>query len=81
MYETLERTLQARRDLPSPATRRTIRERAGVSRSEVAREVGVTAQAVGLWESGQRCPRPKHLQAYVGVLQLLQREEVRDRER
>lgn len=36
--------------LPPPAERRAIRERAGVSRQEIADELGVSASSVQWWE-------------------------------
>jgi len=37
--------------LPSPARRREIRERAGVSRQHVGAELGVSGAAIGWWEN------------------------------
>lgn len=54
--------------LPSPAERRRLRERAGVSQEDVARVVGVTREAVTRWESGLRTPRGQRLDQYVQVL-------------
>ena len=39
------------------------REGAGLSRAEIARELGVTRQAVALWEGGT-CPSLMHMCAY-----------------
>lgn len=61
-----------RRELPAPRYRRSIREGAGLSLSQVARAVGVSASAVALWEAGRRMPRPEHLAAYVRLLKRLE---------
>jgi DNA-binding transcriptional regulator YiaG len=67
----LAELLDARRRLPPPEGRRKIREDANVSRAVVADAVGVTAAAVGYWESGEREPRPEQLVRYVDVLDTL----------
>ena len=54
--------------LPSPTRRRAIRVRAGASLEEVGELVGVTGEAVRLWETGQRTPSETHRDDYVGVL-------------
>lgn len=41
-----------------PALLRAKREQHGLTQAELARKVGVTRQAVGLWESGEFRPRP-----------------------
>lgn len=56
--------------LPPPTMRRAIREGAGVSRARLARELGVTANAVGFWEDG-RTPSVQHLKAYCDILDAL----------
>jgi DNA-binding transcriptional regulator YiaG len=58
--------------LPPPPMRRAIRQAAGVTATDVAREVGVTQQAVRLWERGLRRPAGQHLVAYLKVLELMQ---------
>jgi transcriptional regulator with XRE-family HTH domain len=68
---TLREELAARRDLPPPAERRALREAAGISLETVAREIGVTRQAVGHWEAGDRRPRGANLRRYVEVLRIL----------
>lgn len=68
----LER-VRARRELPSPEMRRALRKAAGASLAEVAEAVGVTRQAVSMWELGQRSPRPTHLPAYLEVLRVFRR--------
>lgn len=46
-------------DAPTwPELLRVKREQHGLTQAELARKVGVTRQAVGLWESGEFRPRP-----------------------
>jgi DNA-binding XRE family transcriptional regulator len=65
--------LAARRELPPPTERRAIREKAGVTRTQVAKAVGVSRQCIAFWEAGLRTPRDAYLEAYMEVLQLLRR--------
>lgn len=39
---------------------RSIRQATGISQSELARRLGVTAATVSQWESGRRAPRDTH---------------------
>ncbi len=71
--------VRTRRTLPEPSVRRAIRRAAGVSLEDIANVVGVTRQAVSLWELGQRTPRPRALNTYVDALRALQRATL-DRE-
>ena len=64
-------TLDARRSLPAPAAQRALRLAAGATLQEIADAVGVTNQAVSLWEKGKRVPRGEKLRRYVEVLDLL----------
>lgn len=64
--------VRARGALPTPALRRAIREAAGVSQGQIAREVGVHRMTVCRWESGTSKPTGPHLHAYVAVLRDLQ---------
>ena len=68
---TLREELSARRDLPPPAERRALREVAGISLDVIARELGVTRQAVGHWELGTRHPNGRNLRRYVEILRIL----------
>jgi transcriptional regulator with XRE-family HTH domain len=52
-------------------TARAIRETAGLSLSEVARELGVTPAAVSRWERGHRAPRGDTAVAYAALLKHL----------
>ncbi len=61
---TLREELAARRDLPLPSERRSLREAAGISLEVIARELGVTRQAVGHWETGTRHPNGRNLRHY-----------------
>lgn len=58
----------ARMALPSPAERRAIRERAGVSQRRLARQLGISSQAVSFWEHGARMPRGALLVRYTDAL-------------
>jgi DNA-binding transcriptional regulator YiaG len=58
----------SRTKLPSPTRRRAIRVRAGATLEEVGDLVGVTSEAVRLWETGQRTPSQAHRDDYVDVL-------------
>jgi transcriptional regulator with XRE-family HTH domain len=70
--ESLIAEVRARRDLPPPAMRRAIRQRAGLPLSRVADELHVSIQAVSHWELGHREPRPEDLLAYSELLQSLE---------
>lgn len=65
---TIDELLALRERLPAPAERRAIRERLGLSRETVARELGVTQDALFKWEKGQTEPRAANLAAYVALL-------------
>lgn len=58
--------------LPSPSKRRAIRVCAGASLVEVGELVGVSGEAIRLWETGQRAPSETHRDDYIGVLKQLQ---------
>ncbi len=58
--------------LPPPEARQRIREAAGVTKAEVARELGVSPAAVHNWEHGARQPRRGMAIAYRLVLDELQ---------
>jgi DNA-binding transcriptional regulator YiaG len=51
-----------------------IRERAGLSRSELARLIGVTQPAVSRWESGERTPTGGCAVAYAKALRKVAQE-------
>jgi DNA-binding transcriptional regulator YiaG len=77
--DALERRLQqarAVRRLPAPATRRHLRERAGLSQLDVARALNVTREAVAYWESGRCTPRPATAVQYLELLDKLARESL-----
>jgi DNA-binding transcriptional regulator YiaG len=57
-----------RRSLPAPEARRLLRERAGLSQQDIAVAVGVTREAVALWEAGARTPRDQYLGKYLEIL-------------
>jgi transcriptional regulator with XRE-family HTH domain len=57
-----------RRELPSPAFRRLIRERAGVSQRRLALALGVSHSTLGKWETGAMTPRGNNLARYFCAL-------------
>lgn len=63
-----------RKRLPEPATRRSLRQDAGLSQAQIAAALGVSAPAVSRWESGRRDPSDAHLDAYAAVLKRLAEE-------
>lgn len=71
MLERLLAEAQARRELPAPAVRRLLRERAGLSQADLAQVLGVTRPAVTRWESGCRTPAGKLASDYAAVLERL----------
>ena len=60
----------------SPRLIRSLRGRLGISQTELAKLVGVSAVAVGSWESGKSKPRPES-KARIAALRGLGRREVR----
>jgi DNA-binding XRE family transcriptional regulator len=54
--------------LPSPARRREIRERAGVSLRRMAAALGVDPMSAARWERGDVTPRLDHAVAYRRLL-------------
>ena len=64
--ELLER-LRAKRELPPPEERRRIRQSAGASLRDIAREVGVSHTAVRRWETTRAVPREARI-AYARLL-------------
>jgi predicted transcriptional regulator len=57
--------------LPEPAERRRVREAAGLSRQQVADELGVTQAAVAYWESGTWTPTLENAGKYRALLEQL----------
>jgi transcriptional regulator with XRE-family HTH domain len=74
MTDAFERAIEQariRRQLPPPAARRQLRERAGLSQRDIAQALGVTREAVALWELGARTPRPSTAGKYLVLLDRL----------
>jgi DNA-binding transcriptional regulator YiaG len=63
--------VRARRQLPSRAMARAIRQEAGVTIRRVAQELGVHEVTVARWESGTRRPTGPHLAAYMALIREL----------
>lgn len=70
MHDLAER-VRTRPRPPSPALARAIRAEAGVSQTEIAKELGVHRVTVTRWELGTRRPRGATLAAYVDLLEEL----------
>ena len=59
------------RQLLADGTARRIREGAGLSLRDVAKDLGVAASAVSRWENEKRSPRGESALAYVALLERL----------
>jgi transcriptional regulator with XRE-family HTH domain len=72
--ETSELVVRARAAsrLPSPMTRRRIRESSGASQRELAAALGVSVMALNRWERGLTRPRGRHAAAYAALLEDLE---------
>ncbi|GHC27044.1 MULTISPECIES: helix-turn-helix transcriptional regulator [Streptomyces rochei group] len=70
--ERIRSLRHVRPELPAPPERRAIREAAGLTQAQVASAIGVSKQAIGLWESGLRTPRGPLLGRYVEALRAMQ---------
>lgn len=72
-FDTGELTqLRRVRDQAQSGEARRLREDAGLSLTEVAKAIGVTASAVSQWESGRRRPRGIAALKYAAVLASLE---------
>jgi DNA-binding transcriptional regulator YiaG len=71
--DEVSRRIRERRSLPSPAERRSLRERAGLSAQDLAGALRVTVSTVLRWETGERRPRGRNLIDYLRVLDTLRR--------
>lgn len=79
--ERVRARMRVHLDLPSPPERRLLRHAVGLSLAEVAKAVGVTQQAVSLWELGERTPRGVVLDRYVAALNAMREvDDERSRE-
>jgi DNA-binding XRE family transcriptional regulator len=58
--------------LPTPANRRRIRLRAGLSLRLIGDHIGVTAMTVLRWERGEAAPKFEHAVAYRQLLEELE---------
>jgi transcriptional regulator with XRE-family HTH domain len=72
--------VRSRRQLPLPAERRLIRERAGVSLRELGVAIGVSHVAIARWEAGGQPAGPEHVAAYGRILDELRRLAPQTRE-
>ena len=62
--------VRARGELPPPALRRLLRERAGLTQAALARALGVHRAVLSRWETGERTPRD--VSPYLDALRRLQ---------
>jgi predicted transcriptional regulator len=60
--------------LPTPDTRRRLREAAGLTLTEIAAAVGVDNSTISRYETGTRNVGKRHVEAYVEVLMRLAEE-------
>jgi transcriptional regulator with XRE-family HTH domain len=67
---SISQTLRTR-ELVRSGEARAIRERAGISRLEVARELGVDESTIWRWEKGATLPRGEVVSRYSRLLRLL----------
>ena len=72
--ETLLSRGRMRRQLPPPAVRKMLRERAGLSQAAVAGALGIQRPTLTRWELGRRTPRGPMLEAYSALLDRLAAE-------
>jgi len=70
LTETIQVKLKAR-GLPEPSECLRIRREAGIARSDIAAALGVSRQAVDLWERGKRRPQGKLAVDYMDLLRAL----------
>jgi len=66
--DELREKATARKALPSPRTRRLLRQSAGISLQDVADACGVTRATVSRWERGLRNPTGEGLRRYLEAL-------------
>lgn len=70
LNELLKR-VDAIQRLPDPADRQRIRLAAGLTRDEMASQIGVTATAIYQWETGRADPGKATVRRYVDLLDRL----------
>jgi DNA-binding XRE family transcriptional regulator len=58
-------------DLPPPQLCRALRRARNLTQRDIADAVGVTRQAIALWESGARVPRGERLERYADAMRVL----------
>ncbi len=66
--------MRRRASLPPPKTRKAILLAAGISLEEMGKAVGVSHEAIRLWEIGLRAPTETNLIRYSAVLEEMQRQ-------
>ena len=62
------------RQLPTPETRRRIREEAGLTQADIAHAFGVNRPTVSRWENGDRVPTGAYAADYALLLRALATE-------
>ena len=73
-FELLRQEVRDRHGLPAPAVRRALRRAAGVTLATLASSVGVSREAVRLWELGAVEPLRENASRYRQALQILRDE-------
>ena len=66
----LEERIQRKRRLPAVELREPLRRGAGITRVELAEDLGVTPQTIYLWEKGLRTPRGANRDHYTEALEI-----------
>lgn len=65
------RTYEHSIDLPDPATRRALRDTAGIPAYKLAARIGVAPSSIHAWERGDREPTGLQRRAYLRALRKL----------
>lgn len=60
--------------LPGPAQARQMREELGMTRTDLAREIGTGRNMLRHWEAGTKIPQPENRAAWIGALRRMAAE-------
>jgi len=72
LEELMRRKTELCDPLPSPAERKALRVRLGLTQAELARAIGVHPETLGRWERGDGLPGKEEAATYRQALELLQ---------